>query len=80
MPSQHAWWICESLPCMLCCAAPMLPTDCRAATAAFAAIHWCTELDDAVKIQHCHACSLKRVHGKCPKELKDHYECLDYYR
>ena len=31
-------------------------------------------------IQHCHACSLKRVHGKCPKELKDHYECLDYYR
>ena len=76
MPSQHAWWTCESPACyavlpscsLLIAELPQQPFT--------GALSWMMQWS----IQHCHACSLKRVHGKCPKELKDQYECLDYYR
>lgn len=72
-------------PCPACCAVLHSPTSMLTTIAELpqqllppiiGAQSWITQRS----IQRCHACSLKRVHGKCPKELKDHYECLDYYR
>lgn len=72
-------------PCPACCAVLPSPTSMLTTIAELpqqllppiiGAQSWIMQRS----IQRCHACSLKRVHGKCPKELKDHYECLDYYR